>query len=212
MFKRIQGAQGPGCSHPKGCFFREQLGRRKCSPRLGTHSRRRGSSDATSDTTTPLPRERLGRHKSSPIQTQWGDATARRGSTRQQRVALQCVCTLRAWRVAYSCFGATRPAYPAGTQGPTHPCQQSKGRPPCLSGRRSCSDCDPRCAAWTRKLPPVQNVLPHSAAVVFAVVFSLVVPLAQLRWRTWCERRVTMAFSTLQPQQTHPRQAPYLRP
>ncbi len=61
---------------------------------LGTHSRRRGSSDATSNATTPSPQERLGQRNSSPIQTQWGDATARRGSTRQQRVALQCVCTL----------------------------------------------------------------------------------------------------------------------
>ncbi len=76
----------------------------------GTHSQRRDTCDATSDATVASlhwvgvglllcrsnhsqSSQKIGQTAAS-TQTQWGDATAPRGSTTQQRVALQCVCTL----------------------------------------------------------------------------------------------------------------------
>ncbi len=66
----------------------------KCSSRLGTHSQRRSNHRRAAPSywvymgaAVALPQplwERLGRHKSRPMLTQWGDATARGDSTTQR--------------------------------------------------------------------------------------------------------------------------------
>ncbi len=72
--------------------------------RLGTPSQRRSNQLPRRAVASPhwvclgaavaSPQEQLEQPKCSPVETQWGDATARRDNMTQQRIAVQCVHTL----------------------------------------------------------------------------------------------------------------------